>query len=156
MIIVVNCRPKVSHFHFKDNDKPAVITSFSCICSGSYRFGKKQHLTQTAVVEEHLSEAISTLSTSLLQNRFMDLRLHCGFLYTNYGKYIIDIGFKHPGGEINFIHIFNKIECQINIFPPFQNVLSQSIHISIILFRLQIKPTQGIITELPLAPNISN
>ena len=79
------------------------------------------------VVEQH-----STLAS--LKNRFMDCTLHYGFLWTNYRKYIIDLCSKHPGGEINFIHIFNNIKCQIHIFTPFQNVLSQSINICIIPF----------------------
>lgn len=86
----------------------------------------------------------------------MDLKLQFGFLWPNYGKYIIDLCLKHPGGEINFIHIFNKTECHTNIFPPFQTFLSQSILISIIVFwHTQIKPIQGIITWLPLAPSVS-
>lgn len=77
---------------------------------------KNPHPTQTTVVEKHLSQQISTSNTSLQQNRFMDLRQHCGFLWTGYRKYLIDLSLKHPGGEINFIHILNKTKCEINIF----------------------------------------
>lgn len=71
----------------------------------------------------------------------MNLKVRCGFLSTNYGENINDSGLKHPGGEIHFIHILKKIESQIDIFPPFQNALSQSILVNIVLlWHAQIKP----------------
>ena len=57
----------------------------------------------------------------------MNSKVRCGSLCINYRENIIDSGLKHPGGEINFMHILKKIESQINILPPFQNAPSQSV-----------------------------